>query len=64
VGNDASISGTASAEWHFARHFRELLFGYGFLYFRDSGIIAGQPVKIKETQNGPMFGFRIHFGHP
>jgi hypothetical protein len=62
VGNDASISGTASAEWRFARHF-DLLFGYGFLYFRDSGVIVGQPTKINETLNGPMFGFGIHFGH-
>jgi hypothetical protein len=61
VGNDASISGTASADWLFARHF-ELLFGYGFLYFRDSGVIVGRPIKIKEILNGPMFGFGIHFG--
>jgi hypothetical protein len=61
VGNDASISGTASADWLFARHF-ELLFGYGFLYFRDSGVITGRPIKIRETLNGPMFGFGIHFG--
>lgn len=63
VGNDASASGTASAEWRFAHHF-ELLFGYGFLYFRNSGLIAGQSIKIKETLNGPMFGFGIHLGHP
>jgi hypothetical protein len=61
VGNDASISGTAAAEWRFARHF-EVLFGYGFLYFRDSGVIVGQPIKIKETLHGPMFGFGLHFG--
>jgi len=61
VGNDACISGTASTEWHFTRHF-ELLFGYGFLYFRNSGVIVGQPIKIKETLHGPMFGFGIHFG--
>jgi hypothetical protein len=61
VGNDVSVSGTAAAEWHFVRHF-ELLFGYGFLYFRDSGAIVGQPIKIRETLHGPMFGFGIHFG--
>jgi hypothetical protein len=63
VGNDASVSGTASAEWRFTRHF-ELLFGYGFLYFRDSGVVLGQPFRIKETLNGPMLGFGIHLGRP
>jgi hypothetical protein len=61
VGNDAAISGTASAEWCFARHFG-LLFGYGVLYFRNSGVIADQPINIKETLHGPMFGFGIHLG--
>ncbi len=61
VGNDVSVSGTASTEWRFARHFG-VLFGYGFLYFRDSGVIVGQPFKIKETLHGPMFGFGIHLG--
>jgi hypothetical protein len=61
VGNDASISRTAAAEWDFTRHF-ELLLGYGLLYFRNTGSVI--PTKIRETLHGPMFGFGIHLGTP
>jgi hypothetical protein len=60
VGSDVDIGVTARAEWQFARHFG-IAMGYGLLHFNITSTIAQRNLEIKQTLNGPIFGFGIYF---
>lgn len=60
VGTDSDVSATARAEWQFARHFG-LSMGYGALHFGLTNTVAQRSVELKQTLNGPIFGFGIYF---
>jgi hypothetical protein len=60
VGSDVDIAATARAEWQFARHFG-LAMGYGLLHLDITRTVAQRSLDIKQTMNGPIFGFGIYF---
>jgi hypothetical protein len=60
VGSDVDIAATARAEWQFARHFG-IAMGYGILHLTVTPTIAQRSLEIKQTLNGPIFGFGIYF---
>ena len=60
VGSDVDIGVTGRAEWQFARHFG-IAMGYGLLHFNITSTIAQRSLEIKQTLNGPIFGFGIYF---
>ena len=60
VGSDVDVGVTARAEWQFARHFG-IAMGYGLLHLDVTSTIAQRDLEIKQTLNGPIFGFGIYF---
>src|SRR5262249_24759273 len=60
VGADSDVAGTVRAEWQFVHHFG-LTMGYGALHFRITDTVAQRSLEIKQTLNGPIFGFGIYF---
>ncbi len=61
VGSNVDIAATARAEWQFARHFG-IAMGYGLLHLDiTTRTIAQRNLEIKQTLNGPIFGFGIYF---
>jgi hypothetical protein len=60
VGSDVDIAATARAEWQFARHFG-IAMGYGVLHLDITRTVAQRSLEIKQTLNGPIFGFGIYF---
>ncbi len=60
VGSDVDIAATARAEWQFARHFG-IAMGYGVLHLDITRTVAQRSLQIKQTLNGPIFGFGIYF---
>ena len=60
VGSDVDIAATARAEWQFARHFG-IAMGYGVLHLSITRTVAQRSLEIKQTLNGPIFGFGIYF---
>ena len=60
VGSNVDIAATGRAEWQFARHFG-IAMGYGLLHLDITRTIAQRRLEIKQTLNGPIFGFGIYF---
>lgn len=60
VGTDQDISLVGKADWQFARHFG-LMAGYGLLHFELTNTVLGKTLTVRQTLNGPEFGFGIYF---
>lgn len=60
VGSDVDVAATVRAEWQFARHFG-IAMGYGVLHLDITRTVAQRTLDIKQTLNGPIFGFGIYF---